>query len=129
MMREFQTEDVLKIDSWLNLPEASLELAEALENLAPYGSGNEKLTLATHGLKIQSKTPIGRNQEHLKLNVSDEAGNTAACYGGTVRWKKTRSRKAYLTWPTTCAPPTGAANPRFRWNGWIFAAWPGSRSR
>ena len=46
----------------------------ALERLAPYGPGNEKLILATHGLKIQSKAPIGRNKEHLKLSVTDEAG-------------------------------------------------------
>jgi len=75
MMREFHSEEAVKIDGWLSLPEVTLELAEELESLAPYGSGNEKLTLATQGLKIQSKTPIGRNQEHLKLNVTDEAGN------------------------------------------------------
>ena len=81
MMQGIQTESNLEIDGWLSLPEATLDLAKALESLAPYGPGNEKLTLATHGLKIQSKTPIGRNQEHLKLNVTDEAGNSR-----TVLW-------------------------------------------
>ncbi|MGD0750900.1 MAG: hypothetical protein ABSA23_05780, partial [Anaerolineales bacterium] len=76
-----QTERSREIDGWLTLPEASMELAAALESLAPYGPGNEKLILATSGLKIQSKTSIGRNQEHLKLNVTDEAGNTR-----TVLW-------------------------------------------
>jgi len=76
MMQGIQIERNLEIDGWLSLPEAGMELVAALERLAPYGPGNEKLTLATSGLKIQSKTAIGRNQEHLKLNVSDEAGNS-----------------------------------------------------
>ena len=81
MMQGIHTERSVEIDGWLTLPEANLDLAEALESLAPYGPGNEKLTLATHGLKIQSKTTIGRNQEHLKLSVADEAGNSQ-----TVLW-------------------------------------------
>ena len=81
LMQGIQTKKSVEIDGWLTLPEASLDLAKSLESLAPYGPGNEKLTLATPGLKIQSKTPIGRNQEHLKLSVSDEAGNSR-----TVLW-------------------------------------------
>jgi len=81
MMPAMQTESKLAIDGWLGLPEANLDLAKTLESLAPYGPGNEKLTLATHNLKILSKAAIGRNKEHLKLNVSDEAG-----FSGTVLW-------------------------------------------
>ncbi len=80
-LQGIQTEKSVGIDGWLSLPEATLDLAKALESLAPYGPGNEKLTLATRGLRIQSKTPIGRNKEHLKLNVSDEGGNSR-----TVLW-------------------------------------------
>ena len=71
----------LEIDGWLDLPGISLELAKTLEILAPYGPGNPKLVLATRGLKMQSATMIGRNQEHLKLVVTDEAGNSQ-----TVLW-------------------------------------------
>ena len=74
-------EPELKIDAWLELPEITPDLAAALESLAPYGPGNEKLTLATHGLTMQSASTIGRNKEHLKLTVSDETGNTQ-----TVLW-------------------------------------------
>ena len=81
MMQGIQTERSVEIDGWLSLPEATLDLAEALESLAPFGPGNEKLTLATPGLKIHSKTPIRRNQEHLKIDVADEAGNSR-----TVLW-------------------------------------------
>ena len=74
MLGGVERESVLEIDGWLGLPEIGLELAEALESLAPYGPGNEKLTLATRGLKLESVTTIGRNKEHLKLEVADEAG-------------------------------------------------------
>jgi single-stranded-DNA-specific exonuclease len=67
-------EPEIKIDAWLDLSEITLELASALESLAPFGPGNEKLTLATHSLMMQSFTTIGRNKEHLKLMVTDETG-------------------------------------------------------
>jgi single-stranded-DNA-specific exonuclease len=81
MLGDIQTEANLEIDAWLDLPEITLELASALETLAPYGPGNEKLILATHAVKMQSKTAIGRNKEHLKLAVGDKAGNSQ-----TVLW-------------------------------------------
>jgi single-stranded-DNA-specific exonuclease len=66
----------LEIDSWLDLPEISLDLALGLEKLAPYGPGNSKLTLASRNLELRSSSPIGRNKEHLKLIVADAVGNT-----------------------------------------------------
>ena len=74
-------EPELRIDAWLDLPGVTLDLASALESLAPFGPGNRKLTLATRGLTRQSITTIGRNKEHLKLAVSDEIGNIQ-----TVLW-------------------------------------------
>ena len=68
------SEHNLEIDGWMTLPEISLQLAEALESLAPFGPGNEKLVLASHALKTQSVATLGRNGEHLKLRVMDEAG-------------------------------------------------------
>ena len=68
-------EPELQIDCWLNLPDVNLELAEALEKLAPFGPSNEKPILATRGLMLQSAVLIGRNKEHRKLTVADEAGN------------------------------------------------------
>ncbi len=67
-------EPVLEIEAWLSLDEVNLLLAEALERLAPYGVGNEKIVLATRSLTVRSLTTIGRHQEHLKLTVSDENG-------------------------------------------------------
>jgi len=68
----------LNIDAWLDLPEITSDLAAALESLAPFGAGNEKLNLATHNLKLRSSTTLGRNKEHLKLTVADDTGNTHA---------------------------------------------------
>jgi len=71
-----QEEPELRIDAWLELPEITLDLASALECLAPFGPGNEKLIMATHSLTLQSATTIGRNKEHLKLVVTDASGNS-----------------------------------------------------
>lgn len=65
----------LKIDGWLPLDEANLALAEQFEKLAPFGPGNEKLVLATQGLTLKSASQLGRNRDHLKLLVEDQAGN------------------------------------------------------
>ena len=73
-------EPELEIDGWLSLPDANLELAKALEILAPYGHGNERLTFATHGVKIQSSAAVGRNREHLKIKVVDEANNSRTVF-------------------------------------------------
>jgi single-stranded-DNA-specific exonuclease len=69
-------EPTLQIDAWLELDEINLELADALEMLAPFGAGNPKLTLATRGVKLKSVAEIGRIKEHVRLMVEDEEGNT-----------------------------------------------------
>lgn len=68
-------EPTLHIDAWLELNEINLELAEALEALAPFGAGNPPLTFATRNVKIKSIAEIGKAREHLRLNVEDEEGN------------------------------------------------------
>ena len=68
-------EPILEIDAWLELDEINLELANAIEMLAPYGAGNPKLTLATRGTTMKSVSEIGRGKEHLRLNIEDESGN------------------------------------------------------
>jgi single-stranded-DNA-specific exonuclease len=68
-------EPTLQIDAWLELNEINLELAEALEKLAPFGAGNPQLKLATRGVKLKSVSEIGKTKEHLRLTVEDENGN------------------------------------------------------
>ncbi len=69
-------EPSLQIDAWINLPEADMKLAEVLEQLAPFGPGNEKLVLASRDLITQKEktTKIGRNKEHVKFSVTDGSG-------------------------------------------------------
>lgn len=67
-------EETLEIDAWLSLDGLSLELADQIERLAPFGPGNPALTFATRGLTLQSATEIGKAKEHRKLIVADERG-------------------------------------------------------
>jgi len=76
MLAEAQIEEAtLQIDGWLGLEEISIEKAAEIEQLAPFGPGNERLTLATRNLTLESSSAIGKSGEHLRLTVSDEAGN------------------------------------------------------
>ncbi len=68
-------EPSLQIDAWLGLDEINLELADAIEMLAPFGAGNPKLTLATRNVKIKSVSTVGKSKEHLRLTVGDESGH------------------------------------------------------
>lgn len=81
MMQEVEAEPTLQIDEWLALPDIRLDLADHLETLAPFGPGNEKPVFASRNLKLRSAAAIGRNQEHRRLVVEDEAGNAQ-----TVLW-------------------------------------------
>ena len=68
-------EPTLQIDAWLGLNEINLELADALEALAPFGAGNPKLTFATRDVTLKSVAEIGKTKEHLRLTVGDEEDN------------------------------------------------------
>lgn len=65
----------LQIDAYLPLDEITLDLADDLSRLAPFGAGNPALTLATHNVKLVSSTPIGRDKSHLRLVIEDATGN------------------------------------------------------
>ena len=64
----------LTIDSYLRLPDISLELTEDIERLAPFGNGNPPLTLATRNLTVTSRRSLGRRGEHLQVEVEDAQG-------------------------------------------------------
>lgn len=68
-------EPTLQIDAWVGLEEVTLELADQLERLAPFGAGNPELTLATRAVTFKSATEIGKTKEHLRLHIEDEKGN------------------------------------------------------
>jgi single-stranded-DNA-specific exonuclease len=66
----------LQIDGYLPLPEMTLDLVADLERLAPFGAGNPPLVLTSRNLHLQSHSALGRDGEHLALNVEDADGNT-----------------------------------------------------
>lgn len=73
--RVLPQEPALPIDAWLKLDEISLEFAQELEALAPFGAGNPTLTFATHRVRLRSATTIGKSREHLRFTIEDENGN------------------------------------------------------
>ncbi len=70
-----QLEKDLQIDSYLPLPELTIELVEDLERLAPFGAGNPPLVFATRNLKLTGYAAVGRTADHLQLTTEDELGH------------------------------------------------------
>jgi single-stranded-DNA-specific exonuclease len=69
-------EPTLQIDAWLGLNEISIELADSLEMLAPFGAGNPELVLATRNVTLKAAAEIGKTKEHRRLHIEDDKGNT-----------------------------------------------------
>jgi len=65
----------LPIDGSLPLAELTLELADDLARLAPFGAGNPPLVLIAERLRVKADRQVGRNDEHRVLLITDEAGN------------------------------------------------------
>lgn len=65
----------LQIDAWLPLAELTLELADSLSALAPFGAGNPAPVFASRDLTLRSAAPLGPGGEHLRLRVADQDGN------------------------------------------------------
>ena len=77
MMAEAQFPgQILAIDEGLTLDRLSLELADELAPLAPFGAGNPEVIFAAPGLHLISARPLGRDGKHQRLVVSDQDANT-----------------------------------------------------
>jgi single-stranded-DNA-specific exonuclease len=62
------------VDAELALGDLSMELAEELNRLAPFGEGNPPIHLLTRGVKQVSYQEFGVNNRHRRVFVEDEAG-------------------------------------------------------
>lgn len=62
------------IDSQIPLNNISLELAEELEVLEPFGKGNSKPLFAEKDIRIGSASILGANKNVLKLNLLSKTG-------------------------------------------------------
>lgn len=59
----------LRLDATLDDREISLEIAEQLEAFAPFGLGNPRPVFVMPGVRIEKQRLIGREQNHLSLEV------------------------------------------------------------
>jgi single-stranded-DNA-specific exonuclease len=73
-------EPVLAIDTYIELPDLTLDLVAAINRLAPFGPGNLPLTLAVRDLHILSEATIGRTGEHRRLTVEDSQDRTQTVF-------------------------------------------------
>jgi single-stranded-DNA-specific exonuclease len=72
---EIPKENDLQIDGYITLPELSLDLANDLELIGPFGAGNPVVVLVSRNLRLTGYAAVGRNDEHLQLAIEDELGN------------------------------------------------------
>lgn len=64
----------LTIDGGLAVRGANLELAETLASVGPYGSGNPEPRFVIRSATIAHAAPVGRDQSHLRLSLTDDSG-------------------------------------------------------
>ncbi len=64
------------LDAYLPLAELSLDLVADLERLAPFGNGNPPIALAARNLRLAGDARIGRHEEHRRITVRDQGGQT-----------------------------------------------------
>jgi len=76
MAAETPPPPVVAVDAYLPLAELSLTVVAELERLAPFGNGNPPLTLVARNLRLAGDAKIGRREEHRRVTVRDEAGQT-----------------------------------------------------
>ncbi|HEY4691727.1 MAG TPA: single-stranded-DNA-specific exonuclease RecJ [Anaerolineae bacterium] len=62
------------IDAFVSLSSLTLELAQQIERLAPFGEGNPPVTLAARDVVIANARPFGRRGEHREVIVEDGQG-------------------------------------------------------
>lgn len=60
---------VLRLDQKASLDELNFELWELWPNLHPFGIGNEEPIIYSDGLEVINVQVIGKNKDHLKLDV------------------------------------------------------------
>jgi single-stranded-DNA-specific exonuclease len=68
--------DGLTIDAVLSLDDVTLELAQEIDRLAPFGAGNPAVTLGTHDVTVEHERTFGRKGEHREVTIADREGHT-----------------------------------------------------
>jgi single-stranded-DNA-specific exonuclease len=68
------SEAVLWLDGFVALNELTPALYEDLQRLAPFGHGNAPLVLAARNVRVVRQKKLGREEQHLRLTLTDESG-------------------------------------------------------
>jgi single-stranded-DNA-specific exonuclease len=68
-------------DAEVRLTDVDERLAEELAGLGPFGQDNREPTLVTRNARVTAVRRVGADDAHLKLTVTDDAGNTRTCIG------------------------------------------------
>ena len=63
---------VLEIDNFVSLSEVDEVMVSDIEKLAPFGAGNPALVLASRGIRVKQVKHVGKEGEHLSIDVEDE---------------------------------------------------------
>ncbi|HEX8947084.1 MAG TPA: single-stranded-DNA-specific exonuclease RecJ [Candidatus Paceibacterota bacterium] len=69
---------VLHADAELALPDATRTLLARLEQLAPFGEGNEKPAWLLREIEVEKVSWFGKSEEHLKLVLTQPRGSVEA---------------------------------------------------
>lgn len=75
MLGDRALETRVQLSAYLPLDQADWLLAEELERLAPFGAGNPAPLFAAQNLTLVRFAEVGRQNEHLLMDVEDEQGN------------------------------------------------------
>jgi len=75
-----------RVDAFVPLEQVDERLVQELMALEPYGMGNPAPVLATEGVRVADSRPIGREQQHLKLQLCSEGGGEGRAPVEAVGW-------------------------------------------
>ncbi len=70
----------LCVEAYVSLPALTLDLAEQLGRLAPFGPGNPPVYLATQGVRATSARTMGRTGDHRMVQLQDEDGHVVTAF-------------------------------------------------
>jgi single-stranded-DNA-specific exonuclease len=74
MIADNHITSTLPIDAYVDLKTLDLDLLLDLSRLAPFGPGNPPLRFACKELSIESFTSLGKNKDHLQMNLQSTDG-------------------------------------------------------
>lgn len=82
----------LMIEAELSISEATIELAEIISALAPFGQNNPQPRFISRNLRLDDIVALGYDGQHLKFRVADAAqplvrGIWAIAFGGAIEYK------------------------------------------